>query len=62
VIWDFDTARVFLTTNFIDAHGGSIDGGGVAVVKGTVLTTSGYSKWEGMHGNVLLAFSAEDVR
>jgi len=61
VLWDFDTARNFLTVNFIDAHGGSIDHGGVAVVNGIVLTTSGYSNWGGMHGNVLLAFSAEDA-
>jgi len=61
VLWDFDTARSFLTTNFVDAHGGSIDSGGVAVVNGTVLTTSGYSSWGGIHGNVLLAFSAEEA-
>ena len=59
VIWDFDTARAFYTANYVEARGGSIDVGGPAVVNGTVLTTSGYARWGGMPGNVLLAFSAE---
>jgi polyvinyl alcohol dehydrogenase (cytochrome) len=57
VIWDFDSARDFETVNYVDAHGGSIDVGGPAVVDGMVLTTSGYAQWGEMHGNVLLAFS-----
>jgi polyvinyl alcohol dehydrogenase (cytochrome) len=60
VIWQFDTARDFETVDFVEAHGGSIDAGGPAVGGGFVLTTSGYSKWGEMRGNVLLAFSAED--
>jgi polyvinyl alcohol dehydrogenase (cytochrome) len=60
VVWDFDTARDFETVDFVDAHGGSIDGGGPAVAGGFVLTTSGYSKWGEMRGNVLLAFSIAD--
>ena len=57
VLWDFDTARDFLTVNYLHARGGSIDVGGPAVVNATVLTTSGYSSWGGMPGNVLLAFA-----
>jgi polyvinyl alcohol dehydrogenase (cytochrome) len=57
VLFDFDTAREFDTVNYVAAHGGSIDMGGPAVADGVLLTTSGYSKWGGMPGNVLLAFS-----
>jgi polyvinyl alcohol dehydrogenase (cytochrome) len=56
VIWDFDTARDFATVNGVKARGGSIDSGGPAVANGFVLTTSGYSMFGGMGGNVLLAF------
>jgi len=57
VVWDFDTARDFQTVNGVQAGGGSIDAGGPAVAGGVVLTTSGYSLFGGMKGNVLLAFS-----
>jgi polyvinyl alcohol dehydrogenase (cytochrome) len=60
VLWDFDTVRDFETVNGIPAKGGSISGGGVAVVGGMVFTNSGYSHHAGViPGNVLLAFSAE---
>ena len=59
VLWDFDTARDFYTTDYLDARGGSIDVGGPALVNGILLTTSGYARWGGMRGNVLLAFTAE---
>lgn len=62
VLWDFDTARDFETVNYVEAHGGSIDAGGPAVVDGIVLTTSGYAEWGEMHGNVLLAFSVRGLR
>jgi polyvinyl alcohol dehydrogenase (cytochrome) len=57
VIWDFDTGHEFLTVNGVEARGGSIDSGGPAVAAGVVLTTSGYSMFGGMGGNVLLAFA-----
>jgi polyvinyl alcohol dehydrogenase (cytochrome) len=57
VIWDFDTAREFLTVNGKQAHGGSIDATGAAIVGGTLFFNSGYSQYGGMGGNVLLAFS-----
>lgn len=59
VLWDFDTAREFVTVNGVKAHGGSIDGPGPVVVKGMVLINSGYPRNGGMPGNVLLAFTAE---
>ena len=57
VIWDFDTAREFQTVNGIKAKGGSIDGPGPVVVNGMVFINSGYSRFGGMPGNVLLALA-----
>ena len=59
VIWDFDTAREFQTVNGVKAKGGSIDGPGPVVVNGMLLINSGYSRFGGMAGNVLLCFSPE---
>jgi polyvinyl alcohol dehydrogenase (cytochrome) len=61
VLWDFDTAREFKTTNAVEAKGGSVDGpgGGPIVAGGMVFLGSGYPLWGGMAGNVLLAFSAD---
>jgi polyvinyl alcohol dehydrogenase (cytochrome) len=56
ILWDFDTAREFDTVNGVKARGGSIDGPGAVVVHGMVFVTSGYSRFGGMPGNVLLAF------
>jgi polyvinyl alcohol dehydrogenase (cytochrome) len=58
VLWDFDTAREFVTVNGVPARGGSLDGQGVIVVDGLVLVSSGYPRNGGMPGNVLLAFRA----
>ena len=58
IIWDFDTRREFQTVNGVKAKGGSIDGPGAVVVGGMLLVNSGYSRFGGMPGNVLLAFSA----
>ena len=57
VIWDFDTAREFQTVNGIKAKGGSIDGPGPVAVNGMVFINSGYSRFGGLPGNVLLAFA-----
>ena len=57
VVWDFDTAREFQTVNGVKAKGGSIDGPGAVVVNGMVFVNSGYSRFGGMPGNVLLAFA-----
>jgi polyvinyl alcohol dehydrogenase (cytochrome) len=56
VVWDFNTAKPFRTTNGVKAHGGSINGAGPAVVSGMLFINSGYTN--AMDGNVLLAFSA----
>ena len=57
VIWDFDTAREFQTVNGIKAKGGSIDGPGAVVVNGMVFLNSGYSRFGGLPGNLLLALA-----
>lgn len=56
VLWDFDTAREFVTVNGVSARGGSIDGDGPVIAGGRVYITSGYGRNGGMPGNVLLAF------
>jgi polyvinyl alcohol dehydrogenase (cytochrome) len=57
ILWEFATAREFETVNGVKAKGGTLDVSGAAVVDGIVLTTSGYSQFGGIAGNVLLAFS-----
>lgn len=57
VIWDFNTAREFQTTNGIKAHGGSMNGAGPTVVSGMVYVNTGYTN--AMDGNVLLAFTVD---
>jgi polyvinyl alcohol dehydrogenase (cytochrome) len=57
ILWDFDTAHEFQTVNGVKAKGGSIDGPGAVVVNGMVFVNSGYSRFGGMPGNVLLAFA-----
>jgi polyvinyl alcohol dehydrogenase (cytochrome) len=57
VLWDFDTAQDFRTTNGIKAHGGSLNGAGPTIVSGMVYVNTGYTN--AMAGNVLLAFAAD---
>lgn len=57
ILWDFDTVREFQTVNGVKAKGGSIDGPGAVVANGMVFVNSGYSRFGGMPGNVLLAFA-----
>ncbi len=59
MLWDFDTARDYITVNQVPAKGGSIDGSGPAIVDGMVYVSSGYGTWGGVPGNVLLAFSVD---
>jgi polyvinyl alcohol dehydrogenase (cytochrome) len=58
ILWDFDTAKDFPTVNGVKAKGGSIDGPGPVVVNGMLFVTSGYARFGGAAGNVLLAFAA----
>jgi polyvinyl alcohol dehydrogenase (cytochrome) len=59
VLWEFDTAREYQTVNGVAARGGAIDGPGAVVVNGMVLVNSGYMRFGGLPGNVLLAFDAD---
>ncbi len=57
VIWDFNTAREFRTTNGVKAHGGSMNGSGPTIVSGMVFVNTGYTN--AMDGNILLAFTTD---
>ena len=59
IIWDVDTAREYDTVNKVKAAGGAVDGPGVVVVNGMVLVNSGYMRFGGRPGNVLLAFGVD---
>jgi polyvinyl alcohol dehydrogenase (cytochrome) len=59
VLWDFDTVRDYSTVNGVPAHGGSLDGAGPVIVAGMLFVNSGYPRFGGMPGNVLLAFSLD---
>jgi polyvinyl alcohol dehydrogenase (cytochrome) len=59
VLWDYDTLRDFETVNKVPAKGGSLDGPGPVVVNGMLFVNSGYAFFNGISGNVLLAFSAQ---
>ena len=58
VIWDMDTEHDYKTVNGETAHGGSLDVAGPVVAQGMVYVMSGYGRYGGMPGNVLLAYSA----
>jgi polyvinyl alcohol dehydrogenase (cytochrome) len=60
VLWDIDTARDYQTVNGVKGRGGSLDGPGAVVVSGMVFVNSGYPRFGGMPGNVLLAFAPEE--
>ena len=60
ILWDFDTAREYKTVNGVTARGGSIDGPGAVIVNGMLFINSGYSRFGGMRGNVLLAFAVSE--
>jgi polyvinyl alcohol dehydrogenase (cytochrome) len=57
IVWDYDTAKDFVTINGIKASGGTLDQGGATIVNGVLYINSGYGQRSGQPGNVLLAFS-----
>jgi len=57
LLWDFDTVRSYSTVNGAPARGGSLDGAGPVVAGGMVFVNSGYPRFGGTPGNVLLAFA-----
>jgi polyvinyl alcohol dehydrogenase (cytochrome) len=59
VLWDFNTVREYSAANGVKARGGALDGPGPVVVNGMVFVNSGYARFGGAPGNVLLMFAAE---
>lgn len=59
ILWEYDSVKEFETINGAAGKGGAIDGPGVVIVDGWVYFGSGYSKWGGQGGNVLLAFKVK---
>jgi polyvinyl alcohol dehydrogenase (cytochrome) len=59
IVWDYDTNQSYETVNGVAAHGGSLDTAGPTVANGMLFVNSGYGKFFGMPGNVLLAFTVE---
>jgi len=57
ILWDYDTARDFVTVNRVKASGGSLHQGGPTIVNGVLYVNSGSGS--GRPGNVLLAFSVD---
>jgi outer membrane protein assembly factor BamB len=57
LLWDVDTAKPYTTTNGVPGSGGSLDGAGPVVAGGMLFVNSGYPRFGGMPGNVLLAFA-----
>jgi len=56
IVWDFNTVREYVTVNGVPGNGGSLDSGGPVIVNGMLFANSGYGMWQGLPGNVLLAF------
>jgi polyvinyl alcohol dehydrogenase (cytochrome) len=61
LLWDFDTAKSYSTVNGVPASGGSLDGAGPVITGGMVFVNSGYPRFGGMPGNVLLAFGIPEA-
>jgi polyvinyl alcohol dehydrogenase (cytochrome) len=59
LIAEYNTAVEFTTVNGVRGKGGSISGQGPAVAGGLLFVNSGYARFGGVGGNVLLAFAPE---
>ncbi len=59
VLFDFNTIRDYTAVNGVKARGGAMDGPGPVIVNGMVFVNSGYARFGGAPGNVLLAFAVE---
>ncbi|MDP4260203.1 MAG: PQQ-binding-like beta-propeller repeat protein [Bacteroidota bacterium] len=59
ILWDFDTAKEFETSNGVKGKGGSIDGPAPVISDGMLFVNSGYRLFGQLAGNLLLAFSVE---
>ncbi|MBX2870688.1 MAG: PQQ-binding-like beta-propeller repeat protein [Saprospiraceae bacterium] len=59
-VWSFDTHRDFESVNAVKAYGATVDSDGPVVYENQFFITSGYAKYGGKAGNVLLAFELAD--
>jgi polyvinyl alcohol dehydrogenase (cytochrome) len=59
IIWNFNTATTFETTDGIKGKGGSLDGPAPVISDGMLFVNSGYGMLGGSRGNILLAFEVE---
>ena len=57
VLWDYDTAKPYVTVNGVKASGGSLDSAGPTIAGGMLFVNSGYGLYGGQAGNVLIAFA-----
>ena len=55
-VWAFNTHRDFESVNAVKAYGATVDSDGPVVYEDQFFITSGYAKYGGKAGNVLLAF------
>lgn len=62
LLWDVNTAKPYRTVNGLEASGGSLDGAGPVVAGGMLFVNSGYPRFGGSPGNVLLAFGLKGGR
>ncbi|MBN8732895.1 MAG: PQQ-binding-like beta-propeller repeat protein [Acidobacteria bacterium] len=62
VLWDLNTVREYDAVNGSKGRGGSLDGPGAVIANGMLFVNSGYSRFGGMPGNVLLAFFPDNSR
>ncbi|ALO45975.1 PQQ-binding-like beta-propeller repeat protein [Pseudohongiella spirulinae] len=60
ILYQYDTAIEFSTSNGVDARGGSIDAHSISAGAGMVFVGSGYDRFRQQAGNVLLAFRPAD--
>jgi polyvinyl alcohol dehydrogenase (cytochrome) len=60
LLWDVNTGKPYTTVNGVPATGGSIDGAGPVLSGGMLFVNSGYPRFGGTPGNVLLAFGVRE--
>lgn len=59
-VWSFNTHRDFESVNGVKAYGATVDSDGPVIYQDQFFITSGYAKYGGKAGNVLLAFELAD--
>ncbi len=60
LLFEYDTAVDFETTNGVEGYGGSIESHSIAAGSGMVFVGSGYGTFAQVPGNVLLAFKPSE--